>query len=110
MVTMEPAAYSQYPSQIQGLFFIGMVVGNVASELLCSGRVSDYLCARQALRNNGVRSAEMRLSLCYLGVIFGSIGPILWGFAIDRGWHWLIGEIAFVIGKASLTIAVASSC
>lgn len=96
---MAPAAYAEYSTQIQGLLFLGFAFGAVISELLCSGRLSDMICARLALRNNQLRTPEMRLWLVYLGVILGAVGPVLWGLSVDYGWHWMVDEVALFLRK-----------
>ena len=65
IITMIPSAYAQYSPQIQGLLFIGLLLGTLASEIFCSGRLSDWLVWRLTKRNDNVRVAEMRLWLAY---------------------------------------------
>ena len=65
IITMIPAAYAQYSPQIQGLLFIGLLLGTLFSEIFCSGRLSDWLVLRLTKSNNNVRVAEMRLWLAY---------------------------------------------
>ena len=65
IITMLPAAYVQYSPQIQGLLFLGLLLGTLFSETFCSGRLSDYLVMRLAKKNDGVRVPEMRLWLAY---------------------------------------------
>ncbi|KAI4180612.1 MAG: hypothetical protein LQ346_006953 [Caloplaca aetnensis] len=60
IITMIPAAYVQYSPQIQGLLFIGLLLGTLFSEIVMSGRLSDYIVSRLAKQNNGVRLPEMR--------------------------------------------------
>jgi hypothetical protein len=43
LLTMEPAAYATYKLQVQGLFFLGLILGTVIAEILFSGRLSDWL-------------------------------------------------------------------
>lgn len=78
VITMIPAAYPQYTPLIQGLLFLGLLVGTVVSEVCCSGRLSDYIVKRLAKRNGGVRVAEMRLWLVYPAVFVtaGSFPPL----------------------------------
>lgn len=65
IITMIPAAYVQYSPQIQGLLFLGLLLGTLMSEIFCSGRLSDWLVLKLTKRNNNVRVAEMRLWLAY---------------------------------------------
>lgn len=65
IVTMIPVAYVQYSPQIQGLLFLGLLLGTLFSEVFCSGSLSDYIVIRLARKNNGSRVPEMRLWLAY---------------------------------------------
>jgi hypothetical protein len=101
---MEPAAYATYKLQVQGLFFLGLILGTVVAEILFSGRLSDWLVVFLAKRNNGIRSPEMRLWLGYPAAILSSLGLLIWGLSIDREWHWITGQIAFFLCKLSRSI------
>lgn len=96
-MTMVPVAYYNYTPQIQGLFFLGIIIGTVVAELCLSGRLSDYICSRMALKNDYIRTPEMRLYLGYPGAIIGAVGTILWGISIDRNYHWMVGQVAFFL-------------
>lgn len=65
IITMLPAAYVQYSPQIQGLLFLGLLLGTLFSEMCCSGRLSDYIVTKLAKKNDGSRAPEMRLWLAY---------------------------------------------
>ncbi|KUJ21877.1 putative MFS transporter [Mollisia scopiformis] len=97
VLTMEPAAYYNYKLQIQGLFFLGLIVGVVLAEIFCSGRLSDWI-------HGGERLPEMRLWLGYPAAVVSSIGLIVWVLSIDRQWHWITGQIAFFLYAAGLQI------
>lgn len=101
-LTLEPAAYAQYKVQIQGLLTIGMLVGIVAAELLCSGRLSDKIMAQLTKRNGGVRVAEMRLWFGYPSALISALGLLIWGLSVDRSWHWMVGQIAFFLCESPL--------
>lgn len=94
---MLPAAYESYTTQIQGLLFLGLIIGTVLAELLVSGRLSDIITSRLARRNNNVRTPEMRIYLGYPGAVLAAVGAIIWGLSVDRHWHWITGQIAFVL-------------
>ena len=94
---MVPAAYAEKSTTTQGLLYIGIAVGLLVGELVCSGNLSDIICARLAKRNDNVRTPEMRLCTVYPGIIFGAIGSMLWGISIDQDWHWMVGQIAFFL-------------
>lgn len=102
IITYLPVAYAQYRPEIQGLLFIGLILGTLAAELLCSGHLSDIIVLRLAKRNNNIRLAEMRLWLIYPSIIITSFGLILWGISIDRGHHWIVGQIAFFFFAAGI--------
>ena len=65
IITELPAAYVQYSPQIQGLLFLGLLLGTLFSEFFCSGALSDKIVARLAKKNGGIRLPEMRLWLGY---------------------------------------------
>ena len=65
IITMLPVAYVSYSPQIQGLLFLGLLVGTLFSELFCSGHLSDSIVLQLARKNGGVRKPEMRLWLAY---------------------------------------------
>lgn len=69
VITMVPAAYANYSPLIQGLLFLGLFLGTLFSEIFFSGSLSDYIVARLAKKNGGVRTAEMRLWLAYPAII-----------------------------------------
>ncbi|KAF2762094.1 major facilitator superfamily transporter [Pseudovirgaria hyperparasitica] len=102
VITYIPVAYAQYAPQIQGLLFIGLILGTLLSEILCSGTLSDWLVVKLAKRNAGVRTAEMRLWLAYPAALLSAIGLVIWGISIDRGYHWIVGQIAFFLFGAGI--------
>lgn len=65
IVTYIPVAYAQYSAQVQGLLFIGLILGTLFSEVFVSGRLSDYIVLRLAKKNHNVKIPEMRLWLIY---------------------------------------------
>jgi MFS family permease len=69
IVSMIPVAYVQYSPQIQGLLFLGLLLGTLFSEAFCSGTLSDYIMVKLAKNNNGIRVPEMRLWLAYPAVL-----------------------------------------
>lgn len=101
LLTMEPAAYVDYKLQIQGLFFLGLILGTIFAELLFSGRQSDWFVVRLAGRNGGVKNPEMRLWFGYPGALLRSLGLLVWGLSIDKSWHWITGQIGFFLCECS---------
>jgi hypothetical protein len=72
IVTLIPAAYPQYSSSTQGLFFSGLLAGSWFAELFCSGRLSDFLIHRLRGSVRGALVPEMRLWLAYPGAILSA--------------------------------------
>ncbi|RWR00111.1 putative MFS transporter [Paecilomyces variotii] len=104
VITMLPAAYVNYSPLIQGLLFLGLLLGTLFSEIFFSGTLSDYIVAKMAKKNNNVRVAEMRLWLAYPAILITAIGLIVWGISIDKGYHWIVGQIAFFLFAAGIQI------
>ena len=102
IITILPVAYIDYKPQIQGLLFIGLLLGTLVSEIFCSGRLSDHIVNRLAKRNNGIRVPEMRLWLAYPATVLSAIGLIIWGVSIDQAYHWIVGQVAFFIFAAGI--------
>lgn len=72
VTTMFPVAYAQYSPQIQGLLFLGLIIGTLISELFFSGALSDKIVLKAAKANNGIRTAESRLWLAYPAALLAS--------------------------------------
>ena len=104
VATMIPAAYYTYKVQIQGLFFIGLLVGVIFSEIFCSGWLSDWMVVRLARRTGGQRTPEMRLWLGYPAAVLSTIGLTVWGVSVQEGWHWIIGQIALFLFAVGLQV------
>lgn len=99
IITYIPTAYVQYKPEIQGLLFIGLILGTCFAEAFCSGSLSDWLVKRMTKKNDGVKVAEMRLWLAYPASLMTAIGLVLWGISIDKGYHWIVGQVAFFLSK-----------
>ncbi|KAI6855169.1 hypothetical protein D0864_11734 [Hortaea werneckii] len=110
IITMIPSAYSQHPPQIQGLLFLGLIIGTLVSEVLCSGTLSDRIVQRQARKMDGIRVAEMRLWLAYPAALLSAIGLIIWGISIDKSYHWMVGQVAFFLFAAGLQMGNTVVC
>lgn len=116
LLTMIPAAYSEYRIQIQGLFFTGPLIGVIFAELFCSGRLSDHIVTRLSQRNGGIRTPEMRLWLGYPGALLSAVGLAVWGASVQMGWHWIVGQVALFLfavglqaGNTTLTTYIVDS-
>jgi multidrug resistance protein len=111
IITMLPAAYPDYTPQIQGLLFIGLLLGTVFSELFFSGSLSDLISKKMAKRRGqAVRLPEDRLWLSYPAVLLSAIGLIVWGISIDKMYHWMVGQVAFFIFAAGIQIGNTCIC
>lgn len=104
VITYLPVAYIQYRPEIQGLLFIGLILGTLLSEIFFSGHLSDLIVLKLAKKNNDVRVAEMRLWLIYPSAIITTIGLIFWGISVDRGYHWMVGQVALFLFAAGIQI------
>ncbi|EPE03591.1 mfs transporter [Ophiostoma piceae UAMH 11346] len=104
LMTIEPLAYEDKSPQIQGVLFLGLLVGVLIAEVFCSGHASDKLVMFLAKRNNNERQPEMRLWLGYPAAVLSAVGCILWGLSVDREWHWIVGQVAFFLYAAGLQI------
>ncbi|KAL9102149.1 MAG: hypothetical protein Q9163_002680 [Psora crenata] len=102
IITMLPAAYPTYKPQIQGLLFLGLLLGTLFSEVLCSGALSDSIVAKLAAKEHGLRVPEMRLWLAYPAALLSAIGLIVWGISVDKAYHWMVGQIAFFLFAAGI--------
>ncbi|KAK7991422.1 Major facilitator superfamily transporter [Apiospora saccharicola] len=110
VVTLVPVAHANYSPQTQGLLFIGLIVGTLFSEIFCSGRLSDWIVVKLAYRNAGVKTPEMRLWLVYPAALLTAVGLIVWGVSIDRGYHWMVGQVAFALFGAGIQIGNTAVC
>lgn len=117
IVTFIPAAYVQYSPSIQGLMFIGLLLGSLFAELFCSGRLSDWIVQKISQRHGGMELAERRLWLAYPAAVLSAseftmtrievriiidhhlhtAGLVIWGISIDKKTHWIVGQIAFFL-------------
>jgi MFS family permease len=110
VITMLPAAYIDYTPQIQGLLFIGLLLGTLFAEVFLGGGLSDAICSRLAKRNGGVRIPEMRLWLIYPAGVLTSIGLIVWGISVDKAYHWMVGQVAFFLFAAGIQLGNTIVC
>lgn len=92
--------------------YIGLIVGTVASEILCSGRLSDWLIIRLAKQNNNIKTPEMRLWLSYPAAILTAVGMIVWGVSVDKNYPWIVGQVALALCEClvALLMMIANRC
>ena len=88
IVTMIPAAYAQYSPQIQGLLFLGLLLGTILPEIFCSGALSDDIVASLARKNNGIRVPEMRLWLAYPAILLTA--------SMNRSLAWSVCRVLII--------------
>jgi MFS family permease len=110
VITMLPAAYVDYTPQIQGCLFIGLLLGTLFAEVFLGGRLSDYVCARLAKQNGGLRIPEQRLWLIYPAGVLSAVGLIIWGISVDKAYHWMVGQVAFFLFAAGIQMGNTVVC
>ncbi|KAG8928706.1 hypothetical protein FRC02_006581 [Tulasnella sp. 418] len=101
VITMIPAAYPTYTAQVQGLLFLGLILGTVVGEAFFSGTLSDRIVAFISRTRKQPRTPEMRLWLFWPASILSSVGLVIFGLSIHYGWHWIVGQVgmaAFALG------------
>jgi hypothetical protein len=96
VITMLPAAYPNYTPQVQGLLFLGFIIGTIIAEFASSGALSDRI-VRRLIKNGRERAPEMRLPFYIPASLLTSLGLLLFGLSIQRGWHWMTGQIALAL-------------
>ncbi|KAG8898196.1 hypothetical protein FRB99_007606 [Tulasnella sp. 403] len=94
VITMLPAAYPNYKPHIQGLLFLGLIIGTVVAEIFFSGSLSDRMVDRLSKSGRRPRTPEMRLWLFWPAAMLTAIGLVLFGLTIQYNWHWAIGQVA----------------
>lgn len=100
--TVSPKEHSELTFRVpKSLLYLGLIVGTVISEVLFSGSLSDWIVIRQAKSNNGQKTPEMRLWLAYPAAVLTAVGLVVWGVSVDRGYHWMVGQVAFALCKSS---------
>lgn len=102
---MIPAAYETDSPAIQGVKLLGILVGLLAAELVCSGHLSDKIMIILTRKNGGRRLPEMRLWLGMPAAILSSIGLLVWGLSVDREWRWIVGQVGLFFCKLIQTLA-----
>lgn len=97
IVTFIPAAYAQYSPAIQGLLFLGLLLGSWFAELFCSGRMSDWIVQKLNRKHEGSQIAERRLWLAYPAAVLSAskclahTNAILLLLTVDDSWPCHLG-------------------
>ncbi|KAI6779418.1 MFS transporter [Emericellopsis cladophorae] len=110
VVTLIPIAYPTFSPQSQGLLYIGLIVGTIVSEVLCSGRLSDWLIIQLVKRSDRPKTPEMRLWFAYPAAVLTAVGMIVWGVSVDKGYHWMVGQVALALFGAGIQMGNAAVC
>ncbi|UNI21326.1 hypothetical protein JDV02_007325 [Purpureocillium takamizusanense] len=112
VVTVLPMAYATFSPRSQGLLYIGLIVGTLVSEVLCSGSLSDWLIVKLAQRRGSslANTPEMRLWLAYPAAILTAVDMVLWGVSVDRGYHWIVGQVALALFGAGIQMGNTAVC
>ncbi|GJN80469.1 hypothetical protein PLIIFM63780_003995 [Purpureocillium lilacinum] len=110
VVTVLPIAYATFSPQSQGLLYIGLIVGTLVSEVLCSGTLSDWLIVKLAKRGNHAKTPEMRLWFAYPAAVLTAVGMIVWGVSVDQGYHWMVGQVALALFGAGIQMGNTAVC
>ena len=74
-------------------------MGTIVSEILCSGRLSDWLIIQLVKRSDRPKTPEMRLWFAYPAAVLTAVGMIVWGVSVDKGYHWMVGQVALALCK-----------
>ncbi|KAM5349220.1 hypothetical protein ACJ41O_005727 [Fusarium nematophilum] len=98
-LSMAPAANAAFDIRVQGLLFIGFALGILIAEVFCSGRLSDIICSKIALKEGGERRPEMRLYLGYPAVAVNAVGLCVWGLSAQYQWHWMAGQVGMFLSS-----------
>ncbi|KAK3303887.1 major facilitator superfamily transporter [Chaetomium strumarium] len=111
VVTLVPVAYQTYAAHIQGLLYLGLIVGTLVSEVFCSGSLSDWIVIKLAKSNhNNQKTPEMRLWLAYPAAVLTAVGLVVWGVSVDRGYHWIVGQVALGLFGAGIQMGNTAIC
>lgn len=81
------------------LLYLGLIIGTLISEVLCSGRLSDWLILQLTEKRNLTKTPEIRLWFAYPAALLTAVGMIVWAISVDRGYHWAVGQVALALCK-----------
>lgn len=93
---MAPDAYAYFSTSIQGALFIGYMLGSIVGEVFMSGRLGDWIVGTMSKKSKN-KNPALRLWLAYPAALTAGVGYALWGVSIDKGWHWMTGEVALFL-------------
>lgn len=101
LIAIIPETFSylyNFNSGDTGLCFLASGVGNVLGAMI-GGRYSDAVLRRMSRRNGGVRTPEMRLRAMLPGVLLTPAGFLLYGWALNAHYHWIVPLIGTFTSK-----------
>ncbi|GME38295.1 mfs transporter [Neofusicoccum parvum] len=88
-----PAPYFFTPVQV-GLFYLAPCLGALVGQLY-GHWFNDWLCARYVRKHGGKYRPESRLWGCYVGLVFGVVGLVLYGQALQHQLSWAALAVAY---------------
>lgn len=80
-------------------------LGGIMVGLLTAGPLSDWICKKMTIRNNGIREPEMRLFALIPYFVFMTIGCVITGVGYEKQWQW---PVILVCGWGFMAVATAS--
>ncbi|GLA73525.1 hypothetical protein AtubIFM55763_004450 [Aspergillus tubingensis] len=98
-------AYSEtygFAAWQSGLCFVAGMLGCFFGTF-AGGPFSDWVADYLTKRNGGIREPEMRLPAIIPSVVAAPLALLLYGFGIDRAWHWIVPTIG--LGLLSFAIS-----
>ncbi|PVI02791.1 major facilitator superfamily transporter [Periconia macrospinosa] len=87
--------YNQSPTA-SGLHYFAIVIGCLAG-LYGGGKAMDRIWAHLKEKNNGRTSPENRIPLLIPGMVMIPAGLIWYGWAAEKGVHWIVPDIGIAI-------------
>ena len=94
-----PPGYGQSP-RAASLNYVSFALGLLAG-VFGAGRAADYTYARLRARGGGVGRPEFRVPTMAAGTVLAPAGLLCWGWAGQRGAHWVVpnaGSFVFAAG------------
>ncbi|KAI4192060.1 MAG: hypothetical protein LQ346_004513, partial [Caloplaca aetnensis] len=77
-----------------GLFFLAPILATILAEA-AGHHLHDFLARLSIRRHRGRLEPEARLTVIYTALPFLLAGLVLLGFALDRGWHYMLAALAW---------------
>lgn len=87
-----------------GLCFIAGLIGCFFGTF-AGGPFSDWVADYFTKRNGGIREPEMRLPAIIPSVIAAPLALLLYGYGIEKEWHWIVPTIGLGLCKHSYLLS-----